>query len=346
MGLTVDNIKTDTIYNKRELPAVKQEQMFDCKTECTDIVELTSKSAPEEEESDWLLPVLTGVACAALMGFLHFRGIKNNKIYKSLLHNGSSNYGVIRAMEPKNFNKIKALSPLSKEERLLLNRRFEIGGASEQDIFFATLKGDKPSCIVSLPGKDLEFIGKVNTRSGSGNFDFLHIPDEVSTLGFILNKNKVLDVIGRNKNLYTTRLNLDANVSSEAIYQKLTEVLQKDYLAYHDLTGVTLGFSPKNSMIFELSRDIPFDVIKYDSETFKVMLLDKLRSPNSPYKNLSQSELKELTAAIESYKPQPSCLPENDLYFFKTFVNEPEDFARIAEDSSNFAKNFKAKDLF
>ncbi len=347
MGLTVDTVKLENNYIKASETCSRQsnEPLFDYKQEAVDTVDLPSKKE-EEESSDNLMLSLTGIACAAVMGFLYLRGIKNDRIFKSMLKGGSSNYGVIRAMEPKNFNKIKALSALSKEERMLLNDKLRVSGYGEQELFFATLKGDKPSSIVSLPGRDLEFLNKVNTRGGAGNFDFLHIPDESTPLCFVLNKNKVLEVIDRNKSFYTARLNLDANSSSEIIYEKLAGVLQKDYLAYHDLTGVTLGFSRKNSMIFELGRDIPPDIARYDTQTYKTMLLDKLYSADSPYKGLKKSELDELANAIRSYSPENKCLPDNGLYFFKAFVNEPEEFARIVRDSENFEKNFKAKDLF
>ncbi len=347
MGLTVDTVKFEKSYIKTADVHSKQsdELLFDYEQENIDTVDLPQKQE-EEESSNNFMYSLTGIACAAIVGFLYLRGIKNDKIYKSLLKGGSSNYGVIKSMEPKNFNKIKALSALSKEERLLLNDRLLVSGSNEQELFFATLKGDKPSSIISLPGRDLDFLGKVNTRGGTGNFDFLHIPDDSNPLCFVLNKNKVLEVINRNKSFYTTRLNLESNSSSETVYEKLVDVLQNDYLAYHDLTGVTLGFSRKNSMIFELGRDVSADIARFDTQTYKTMLLDKLYSADSPYKGFKQAELDELADAIRSYSPDNRYLPHNGLYFFKDYVNEPEEFARIVRDSNNFEKNFKAKDLF
>lgn len=347
MGLTVDTVKLENNYIKNTGVQSKpsEEPLFDYKQEAVDTLDLPQKQE-EENSSDNLMLSIAGIACAAVMGFLYLRGVKNDRIFNSMMKGGSSNYGVIKAMEPKNFNKIKALSALSKEERILLNDSLRASGSNEQELFFSTLKGDKPSSIISLSGRDLGFLNKVNTKSGTGNFDFLHIPDDSAPLCFMLNKNKVLEVINKNKSLYTTRLNLDASSSSEMIYEKLAGILQKDYLAYHDVTGVTLGFSPKNSMIFELSRDISSDIARYDVQTYKKLLLNKLYSADSPYKGLKKSELDELADAIRSYSPDNKCWPNNNLYFFKAYVDEPEEFARILRDSKNFEKNFKVKDLF
>lgn len=117
---------------------------------------------------------------------------------------------------------------------------------------------------------------------------------------FILNKEKTKQVIEENKILYTKRMNMDDNSTTEEIYSELigdnSPLLKNEA---HDLIGITLGYSPINSVLFQLDNSIPANLeARQNLNTYKTALLNKLYDEDSPYKDLPEGFQKSTAAAI------------------------------------------------
>ncbi len=168
--------------------------------------------------------------------------------------------------------------------------------------FVAFALGEKPSILIS--GKNL-FI------QPNENYDIirrtLNIPIKNNKViqvdnTFILNKKLTKQTIDQNKELYVKSMGLEENADTDEIYNHLIgENSPLKNNTQHDLIGITLGYSPINSIIFQLDQNIPNNInLRNDICSYKKALLNTLLSDNSPYKNFDSGFKKKIATVIRS----------------------------------------------
>ena len=271
-----------------------------------------------------------------------------SKLYYFLLKYLSPDYNfeILRSIELRNFKKIKFFKNLSEEEIELLNNALRCG---EEPVFFATMTGKKPACLIGRDNVNLNFLKKLN-QNGSFNKDFdIHLlePEGNSPLVYIFNRKKTLEIIQSNKNLYISRLGLPKETPVDEIYRKLIDG-GNQYLdcthkgKFNDLVGVTLGFPKMSSMMFQLEKSCIKDnmyTIRHKKDLYKKLLLEILNSDKSPYKNLPKDEFNMLKNAIENYKNKRSSL-KSKIYQFVELTDEPQEIQRIKNEINTFNQEF------
>ena len=178
----------------------------------------------------------------------------------------------------------------------------------------------------------------------------LNASDEGSLI-YILNKAGVLEVIERNKDIYTLRMGLAEDVAPNIIYEELINnkgrYLNSHYCSsYQDIVGLTLGYPRYSSMVFQLEKMFGIDGVKQrgNPKLYKKMLLDVLYGEKSPYKNLDKNILNTLEDVIKSYKEIRKS--ENKYYEYVKFAEEPLESQRINIAAEEFVDNFDVADLF
>ena len=266
-----------------------------------------------------------------------------------------SYYKIQEAIQPDNFNRIALLKGLSSEEIAILQKSADM----DANCFFPTLTGHKPACIIGR-GEDLSFLSKIKTKNSLGNnFDFVHLK-ELNNQTFVLNKEKTLEIISRNKDFYTARLGLGNNSSIDDIYNFMLQHKNQVFNCtqtgkFNDLVGITLGFPKQSSMMYQL--EILCDVsnlknIKYVAELrknptlYKKIMLETLNKNKELYKNLSVDEYNGLVKAIENYKPIKTEGIADRYYQYVKLADEPTEFARINNSVDDFIKDFSIEKLF
>ena len=155
---------------------------------------------------------------------------------------------------------------------------------------------------------------------------------------FVINKELTKKTIEENKELYTKRMKMDNNASIDDIYEKLvgedSPLKQQD--GYDDIVGVTLGFSPINSVLFQLERNV-YDHLEtrkrpyLQSEIFK----RELYSEDCVYRNFSYGFISNVEDAIDSIKrPQGRHVDLSDAgYSFIQFVPDEKHTQKVIKDS-------------
>jgi len=297
----------------------------------------TNKSS----EQDTLKKVGTGIAIGAgiILGGLAFGAAAKRALLKYVdsLAIFYSNPELKKVRNWKNFSKLNLFKDMSTAEKKKLYA--DIMPVRDEKILFPTISGHKPACILLSFKGDFQALSKIKNK----NLDFVHLkPEPYSTTSqcwrtFVLNKKEVLKVIERNKDIYTTRLDLPKNSSLEEIYSKLKPALESSSM--HDLVGLTLGFPRKSSMIFQLERSgkIPYE-LRAKPEEFRTKILETLRSEESPYRNLEESVRKDLENSIaDIHISKKKVSPYMD---FINFINEPEELNRIREAAADFDRTF------
>jgi hypothetical protein len=130
---------------------------------------------------------------------------------------------------------------------------------------------------------------------------------------FILNKELVKNTISENKELYTRRMNMHNESSVDDVYKKLigdNSPLKKMH-GYDDIIGVTLGFSPINSMLFQLEQDIPNHVeMRMKPDLYFRELYNKLNDKESPYATFSKSTKTNMENFIKSPRQNQAKKPD------------------------------------
>ena len=280
------------------------------------------------------------------------------KSYNYLLKEQSpaKNPKLLEAIQPDNFNRVALLKGLSPEEIATLQRSLYSGDAS---CFFPTLTGHKPACIIGM-GEDLSFLSRIKTKNPLGSqFDFVHLK-ELGNQTFVLNKEKILEVISRNKDFYTARLGLANNSSIDDIYNFMLQHKNQVFNCtltskFSDLVGITLGFPKQSSMMFQLEqlcdlsnlKNIKYiDELRKEPSLYKKIMLETLNKNKELYKNLSVDEYNGLVRAIENYKPIKTKDIADRYYRYVKLADEPAEFARINNSVDDFIKDFSIEKLF
>ena len=122
---------------------------------------------------------------------------------------------------------------------------------------------------------------------------------------FILNKEQTKQTINENKELYTKRMDLEPNTPTDDIYEHLIgeDSPLKQQHGYDDIIGVTLGFSPINSILFQLEQNLPEKGSTRRSPIYHANLIDKeFNSENSPYKDFSDEFKSNIQSSIDFIK--------------------------------------------
>lgn len=348
MGFKIQNYTPVANYNMSY--AANNKRYSACTTEeylpNADTVELNSKKI--ENESNLLknnkikTGLIASVAITLGIAFGH-RAIKFSKNLESF--SKISNSIVKDAMKEEKFFNMKILKDLSNQEKQILYNSILSG--QEAETFFATINGNKPACLIG-GGANVSFLEKLNENLDiAKSFEILPLSYRGSnTQLYLVNKKSVIDTINRNKNLYIFRLKMNPNSTAEEIYAKLG-ANSKIFLdptvnsKYNDLTGITLGFPKLSSMMFELERckdEVEYTVRK-NPKLYKEILLKKLYSEFSPYKNLPKEEFCELESAIKNYS---GTIEEtsNPYYKYVALADEPKEFERITNAIKDFINSF------
>ena len=164
---------------------------------------------------------------------------------------------------------------------------------------------------------------------------------------FIINKELTKQKISENKDFYSKRMELGKDTSVDKIYQKLIseDSPLKKQTGYDDIIGITLGFPPMDSILFQLEKGIPnYLQIRNRPYAQANFLQRELYSGDSVYKNFSQEFFTNVDAAIESIKrPQ---YRQKDLtpigYIFTPFVPDEDYTKRIIKSSEKVLENAQA----
>lgn len=132
---------------------------------------------------------------------------------------------------------------------------------------------------------------------------------------FAINNELVKQKIEENKELYTKRMGLDENSSTDEVFEELigeNSPLKKQE-GYDDIIGITLGFSPINSILFQVERDIPNVVELRKRPTIYKEKMDKsFNSETSPYKDFSEDFKSNVQSSIDNldkYFRKPDLAP-------------------------------------
>lgn len=269
-----------------------------------------------------------------------------DKIHKKFFKPACFHPEVAKAYDIKNFNNLEMCKFFDKKEKkLLLDCLYEDGNE-----FFITMNGQKPACLLCTENYDLKFTEKMNNFDYGKKFDFIYQKPWTDIFGnkiystYAVNREQVSDIIDKNRNVITSRLNLDENSSTKEIYASLFDCLNNglsskrdDY--FHDLEGMILGFPKYNCMIFELEEQAGMNIEdRGNPEKFKKKMLKTLQGENSPYKNLPESEINELKKHINSIENIEQFY--NGYYAFIKYCDEPEAMKKINTECYKFGETF------
>ena len=181
----------------------------------------------------------------------------------------------------------------------------------EKQEFLKNIEPDRSSFITfAMDAKPSILIcGKNEFLKPNENYDILRRTITVTLKGnktakfdntIILNKELTKKTIEENKELYIKRMGLNEDADTDEIYNELigeNSPLKEN--EKHDIIGITLGFSPVNSIIYQLDQNIPQSIEKRkDLNTYKKSLLNELLSDNSPYKDFDNDFKKNIATLI------------------------------------------------
>ncbi len=182
----------------------------------------------------------------------------------------------------------------------------------EKDELKNNLQGDETSFVTFALGEkpSILIVGNNPFIKSNENYDVirrtLNIPLKNKEIQvdntFILNKKLTKQTIEENKELYIKGMGLDENADTEEIYNYLIgENSPLKNNTQHDLIGITLGYSPINSIIFQLEQNTPnFMELRNDINSYKKGLLNTLLKEDSPYKDYDSNFKKEIATAIRN----------------------------------------------
>ena len=312
-----------------------------------------NEAIPEEKndkKEKWLIAAGIAVgsiaACAISYGLLKKQSakiIENIKIMSP-----ARDPKLLEAISPKNYTRLSVLKDLSPDEIKILYK----SSYNDASCFFPTLTGHKPACILG-DGQDLSFLTKIKDNAAWGDkLDIVHLAKTNTT--YILNKEKVLEVIQRNKDFYICRLGLPKESPLEDIYSYMLQHKDKVFNCccegnYQDIVGITLGFPRMSSILFQLEHltgSNSMFLLREDPAQYRKVLLSVLNNNKELYENLSPNEYNEIVQAIRNYVPIKTKTLANKYYQYVKLANEPEEFARIEQSIADFINTFSVKKLF
>lgn len=257
------------------------------------------------------------------------------------------------------FKKLKISKNLTSSEQMqALNVLTNYGN---QEIFLATLKGTKPTALLSECKqvdnvKDLTInvleklnLGKNFTLVDGEVFAF---SGRITKNKYLFNNKEVLNIIKQNKEIFALRLNLPESTPIKEIYKALIQSCKNNNgKMADDLLGLTLGFPKFDSIIYHLEKC--GKILSKDrlSPDFKEKLIAVLRGSDSPYKGLPEKILSSIESMIQKISTdklkniatQGSF--NNELYQFINYVDDPVELARINKTTENFFKTFNTASL-
>lgn len=212
--------------------------------------------------------------------------------------NFSTNYQkVINKLLNKHLEKLDLTKDLTKANRQDLLNHLEGDKAS----FCAFTLGDKPSILLNgrfeylKPTEKYDIVRRqIKSVTPKKTFVFDNT--------FILDKEKTKNTISENIDFYRQRLDLKKDASTKEVYKVLTgknsPLLSNDK---HDIIGMTLGYSPINSILFHLEQTTPHATENRNNlNTYKKQLLNQLHSKDSPYHNFNQEFTTDIAKSIRS----------------------------------------------
>ncbi len=232
-----------------------------------------------------------------------------------------------------NFINIKCLENLNTFEKINLKNVINNGQINE---FYPTISGYKPACLIATK-KSTKYLEKIKSTKD--------IPLETISYkrfgihqSIILNKKLITNIIQENKDIFTSRLNLEPNTSDEIIYKNLKQALKTN--DYDDLLGMTLGYPRNDSIIFNIeqlatkAKNIDAPELRNNVPKHKKILLEYLNSENSIYKNtnfkqeIEQSikNIKEITPFKQGYYKFINYTGQENLELKKTVKSFENDF--------------------
>lgn len=247
-------------------------------------------------------------------------------------------------MQETNLANIPKLSSLTSEEReSLKSTLINLDGFDE---FLLTITDNKPATLIfdmkdiSIPDniKDHKVIKK-KFQNGI-------------TRCYILNTKEVKKIIDNNKELFEKRLNAQGK-SSEEIYNLLADsnrspLLNNDINSVSDMVGLILGYPKTSSIIYYLAFNTrnPLND-KSCLQKSKDNLVDYIYSDESPYQNMDEDFLSDLTDDIQNitghdFLQRHICEEQNDSpncpIQCTVFLPENQEFMRIKNAILNCTK--------
>lgn len=234
-----------------------------------------------------------------------------------------------------NLASIPHLSNLTPEERKCLTSTLINLGAFDE--FLLTVTDNKPATL-------LFDINNTNIPDNIKDHKVLKKKIENGvTRCYILNEKEVKKIIDENKELFETRLNAQGK-STDEIYDLLTNsntspLLNDDINSVSDMVGLILGYPKTSSIIYYLMLNSKnFLSNKSCLENSKNNLIDYIYSDKSPYINMDDDFLSELTDNIQNitghdFLENHICEEKNDLLKCPiqcaVFLPENKEFMRI-----------------
>lgn len=277
---------------------------------------------------------------SAVTNIPHFKGYNQNQ---ASLFSPWLSSELYKIRDPEIFNKIKMFKNLNQDEKYHCYEDI-INFVTGSGCFFTTLLGYKPACLLEGKNNPLAYLDHINYNIP---VDIVHAglsfnPEYYNT--YLLNREKTLEIVKQNKLIFTRRLGLSDNTSTDEIYSRLQQILATNAPSINDLEGIIFGFPKYNAMIFKLDSIANVNYLRDDMGFYRAKLIDNLYSENSPYKNLPKEEFKKLEELIQisyvhNYKKNP--------YFqYVKFVEEPEAEEKLFQKARNFNGEFSAEQLF
>lgn len=213
----------------------------------------------------------------------------------------------------------------------------------DEQLIDATIKGFKPACLIgNCTGQPV----KMNVPA---NCDIVSLQRNLKSgvtvyNDYILNINKVSEIIKNNYKLFIKRLGLSPESSVETIYNTMKEILGKmlgGSMKFPDLEGILLGFPKQNSMIYALEKFAGLGSEQRNNPLFKEKLLEAMQKEDSPYANMDKEECEALEQAIQNINKIQEF--NNPLYYFIQYVKEPAEIKRIQQSAAGYEKSANSR---
>lgn len=216
-----------------------------------------------------------------------------------------------------------------------------------------TLNGNKPSTTIITGSYFYELKSKIlKNLKLSEEIDFIKTNENNIKSLLLVNKHELFKIIEKNKSIYTSRLGLPAKSSVEEIYTELKDFSKKTKKHIpEDLFGITLGFPPKDSIIFQLERISGMSYEQRKQPYFAKNILKTFHSDKSPYMDLEPSLKQEIEEAINNISLKningsiKKDFNNNEYFQFINYTNDDKELSRILNSISDFEENFSIENL-
>ena len=202
--------------------------------------------------------------------------------------------------------------------------------------FVSLMAGQKPSVIFSHKYTPILESGHYN------GFDVVthKTPNSSFVNSFILNPEQCKPLIEKYKSLFTSKMMLLPEISTDGIYKQLISrdsVLFKGDFCFSDITGILLGFPVKNSLLYNLEAMLPqceyrnfSNILRHRRELQYNLAHQNYSSITLDIKELAIKAISEYTGS-EFKNYNLSELPGGGIPGIKyiTHIREPEEEARL-----------------